>query len=66
MSFGRGRFGGREASDGSFSEGNEPVPSIDVGEGDALGHFLLIGVEVVLLEEVRQLGRLKSAPGGFC
>ena len=53
MSFGWGGFRGREASDGSFSQGNKPVPSIDVGEGNALRHFLLIGVGVVLLEEVR-------------
>ena len=52
MSFGWGGFGGREASDGGFSQGNKPVPSIDVGEGGALRHFLLIGVGVVLLEEV--------------
>lgn len=50
----RGYRGG-EASCGGVSEADEPVPSIGVGEGVALRHFLLVGIGVVLSTQINQL-----------
>ncbi len=45
---GRGRVVGGEAGDGGLAQEDQPVPSVGVGEGFVLGHFLLVGFGVVL------------------
>lgn len=40
---------GREAGDGGFAEEDQPVPSVSIGEGHVLGHFLFVGFGVILL-----------------
>lgn len=42
-------FGGGERLDGGLAEGDEPVPSVGVGEGDAVGHFFFVVGSVELL-----------------
>lgn len=43
-------FGGGERLDGGLAERDEPVPSVGVGEGDAVGHFFFVvdGVELLV------------------
>lgn len=40
-----------ETGDGCFAEEDQPVPSICVGEGNVLGHFVFVGLGVVLFKE---------------
>lgn len=40
-----------EALDSFFAEENKPVPSVCVGEGYVAGHFVFVGLGVVLLEK---------------
>ena len=37
-----------ESTDCLFAEESEPVPAVSVGEGNALGHLVDVGLRVVL------------------
>ena len=48
VSLGCGGGGGGEAGYGCFAKVDQPVPAVDIGQGNALGHFLSVGRGVVL------------------